>query len=127
MASGQTEHYGLSQWESGDSFLREEFNQDHGKIDAALAQKCEAVCGGYTGDGTAGRQISLGFAPTAVIVKRPDDYGQYSHMNQVQHVPAMAVRGVVGNILNVTEDGFRVEEHGLVNGQDYRYIYLAVR
>lgn len=36
MASGQTEHYGLSQWESGDAFLREEFNEDHRKVDAAL-------------------------------------------------------------------------------------------
>ena len=36
MASGYTEHYGLCQWQGADAFLREEFNQDNEKIDAAL-------------------------------------------------------------------------------------------
>ncbi len=127
MASGQTEHYGLSQWESGDAFLREEFNRDHANIDGALAEKCEAVYGSYTGDGTAGRRVTLGFQPKAVIVKRPDNYQEFFHSNEVQYAPAMAVRGVAGNLLNVTEDGFQVEKHGLVNNQGQRYIYLAVR
>ena len=39
MASGQTAHYGLSQWEPEDSFLREDFNQDLARIDTALAEK----------------------------------------------------------------------------------------
>ena len=37
MASGYTEHYGLCQWQGEDKFLREEFNQDNEKIDAAVA------------------------------------------------------------------------------------------
>lgn len=36
MASKQTEHYKLSQWEATDSVLRHDFNDDNGKIDAAL-------------------------------------------------------------------------------------------
>ena len=36
MASGYTTHYGLCQWQGEDKFLREEFNQDNEKIDAAL-------------------------------------------------------------------------------------------
>lgn len=36
MASGYTANYGLCQWQPGDKFLREEFNQDNGKIDEAL-------------------------------------------------------------------------------------------
>lgn len=36
MASGCTEHYGLSLWKAGDQFLREEFNGDHRALDAAL-------------------------------------------------------------------------------------------
>ena len=36
MASGYTSNYGLCQWQPGDKFLREEFNQDNEKIDAAL-------------------------------------------------------------------------------------------
>ena len=36
MASGYTSNYGLCQWQPGDKFLREEFNQDNEKIDTAL-------------------------------------------------------------------------------------------
>ena len=34
--STQTEHLGLHQWESTDPFLREDFNEDNRKIDAAV-------------------------------------------------------------------------------------------
>ena len=36
MASGYTTNYGLCQWQRSDKFLREEFNQDNAKLDAAL-------------------------------------------------------------------------------------------
>ena len=36
--STQTEHLGLHQWESTDSFLREDFNQDNRKIDQAVSK-----------------------------------------------------------------------------------------
>ena len=36
MATNYTEHYGLCQWEPGDKFIREEFNQDFLKIDTVL-------------------------------------------------------------------------------------------
>lgn len=36
MASGYTANYGLCQWQRSDKFLREEFNGDNEKIDAAL-------------------------------------------------------------------------------------------
>ena len=36
MASGYTANYGLCQWQGSDAFLREEFNGDNAKIDAAL-------------------------------------------------------------------------------------------
>ena len=36
MASGYTANYSLCQWQGEDKFLREEFNQDNAKIDAAL-------------------------------------------------------------------------------------------
>ena len=38
MASGYTANYGLCEWEPEDQFLREEFNQDNEKIDAALEE-----------------------------------------------------------------------------------------
>jgi hypothetical protein len=36
MASNYTEHYGLCQWEATDQVLREEFNEDNARIEAAL-------------------------------------------------------------------------------------------
>ena len=39
MASSCTTNYQLNQWEAADKVLREEFNQDNAKIDAALAQE----------------------------------------------------------------------------------------
>ncbi|NCB63826.1 MAG: hypothetical protein EOM52_09510 [Clostridia bacterium] len=81
MASRQTEHYGLNQWEERDSFLRAEFNEDNRKIDAALAgkadkgevdtamaRKCELVASSYMGNGSYPREISVGFQPRAVLL-----------------------------------------------------------
>ena len=36
MASGKTEHYGLSQWEAADQVVRTDFNSDNVKIDDTL-------------------------------------------------------------------------------------------
>ena len=36
MASGQTQYYGLNQWEAADQVLRTEFNADNQNIDGAL-------------------------------------------------------------------------------------------
>ena len=41
MASNYTENYGLCQWEAADQVLREEFNEGHTKIDAALKAQAD--------------------------------------------------------------------------------------
>lgn len=54
MASNYTANYGLCQWEPGDKFLREEFNQDNEKIDTALeatAKKADQALGGLEDQG----------------------------------------------------------------------------
>ena len=43
MASSYTTNYQLNQWEAGDKVLREEFNQDNAKIDAALKTNADAI------------------------------------------------------------------------------------
>ena len=79
-----TANYQLHQWEPADFFLRTDFNADFAKLDAALAgkagladlaEKLGAVTGSYTGDGSAGRTISLGFAPIAVFLREDEDSG----------------------------------------------------
>ena len=44
MASGQTEHYGLNQWEAQDQVRREEFNADNLKIDTLLKKLVPTGC-----------------------------------------------------------------------------------
>ena len=43
MASGQTQYYGLSQWEAVDKVERVDFNSDNAKIDGALHALAEQV------------------------------------------------------------------------------------
>lgn len=67
-----TDHYQLHQWEAGDSFLREDFNEDFQKVDTAIAGKPSAVVGSYVGAGGHGTSkpnvLTLGFRPRLVVV-----------------------------------------------------------
>ena len=65
---GQTENYGLKQWESWEVPGREAINAAVAAVDEALREKSEAVFGAYTGDGEEEQLIALGFAPKAVLV-----------------------------------------------------------
>ena len=79
MATNHTTNYQLNLWEPGDSFLREEFNQNSQKIDAALgelaAQDRPVELGSYTGNGAAQRQFSFAFLPQALIVVEDNTMG----------------------------------------------------
>ena len=48
MATNHTTNYQLNLWEPGDSFLREEFNQNSQKIDAALGELAGAAAAAAT-------------------------------------------------------------------------------
>lgn len=126
MASNQTSNYGLSQWEATDKVLREEFNQDNAKIDAALAQEKAAreeavaavaatvtkiVWGSYTGNGAASKTISLGFTPQAVLLAAESGY--FSFENGYYGGLALLDRPVTawsenGTALKIVEGGFTV-------------------
>lgn len=76
MASNYTENYGLCQWEATDQVLREEFNQDHAKIDTALgdlkASVVRTAVGSYVGNGQYGssapNRLEFEFVPKLVIL-----------------------------------------------------------
>jgi len=94
MASNQTQHLKLCQWEADDEVLRTDFNADNAKIDAGVAAVQEAAAkaqsaadaaqatadagyapgrepfavGYYIGDGKSTRTISLGFQPSLLLV-----------------------------------------------------------
>ena len=42
MASGQTQYYGLSQWEAADKVERVDFNSDNARVDGALHTLAES-------------------------------------------------------------------------------------
>ena len=59
MASGYTANYGLCQWQRSDKFLREEFNENNTKIDAALkAAEDKAAEDAQTAQQTADRALT---------------------------------------------------------------------
>ena len=108
-----TANYQLHQWEPADFFLRTDFNADFAKLDAALAgkaglaelaEKLGAVTGSYTGDGSAGRTISLGFAPIAVFLREDGDSGA---ILAVQNGAVLDEEGEV-TMLAVTGQGFQI-------------------
>ena len=50
MASGQTQYYGLSQWEAADKVERVDFNSDNAKIDERSTPWRKGLCGKNWGD-----------------------------------------------------------------------------
>ena len=136
-----TQHYQLHQWEPEDHFLRTDFNTDFQKIDAALGGTCTLVTGSYVGDGVEEREVSLGFAPTAVLLynewgqtyKSPSYYGGLALPGQ----PVKADSYDTGEVelVALTEDGFRVRHHDSTGGGGYvnanvsgmSYCYLVFR
>ena len=65
-----TSNYNLSQWAGDDRILREDFNADNAKIEAALdlLSADKIYFGSWTGDGKANRTIQLPFAPRFILV-----------------------------------------------------------
>ncbi len=131
MASGQTEHYGLSQWESGDAFLREEFNGDFQRIDEGL-EEGRVVTGTYMGtmnpnSGQGGPQeITLGFRPRAVLAMA----NKSNFSNNLTCRVALVLDGADNSYLTITDTGFLA--HSAMNLMDggetyyppnpYRYV-----
>ena len=72
MASNQTANFGLNQWSAEDRVMREEFNADNAKIDAALGLcgNCRIVTGIYTGSGKFGASnpVTLTFEGTPLLL-----------------------------------------------------------
>lgn len=135
-----TANYGLHQWVPGDNFLRTDFNTDFQKIDAGIkaalaasTDKVGAVTGTYIGNGTASRDIILGFQPKAILVEeRTGVRGtveQYRAGLALPDAPGVSRLGGTGVI--VTENGFQVGYYSatgsLTNYSGSTYHYLAIR
>ena len=156
MSTRKTQNYQLHQWEATDDFLRAEFNENFTKLDEAVAaevaarasavnglntalgKKSEVFVGTYTGDGTKGRVIALGFQPKAVLVMPSTGQLNASYC----YFGGLAVMGspvaVKDNeVAALTATGFRVSHTAIyhnnytelftVNESEKRYHYLAIK
>ena len=68
----KTSNYDLNQWDASDRVLREDFNADNEKIDAALGTIPKIQTGSYVGTGTYGpsspNTLTFSFRPQLVII-----------------------------------------------------------
>jgi len=85
MATNQTPYFGLNQWEADDPVLRQDFNADNQKLDAALSAlgNCQILSGSYIGTGTAGAdgpcRLEFGFKPLVLFMNTSKDYTDNGH------------------------------------------------
>ena len=132
MASNYTEHYQLPIWSPEDSFLREEFNESHQKIDAALAGLAEEnfQIGSYTSTDTGTITVQLPFTPRIVLVS-----GVYPLSNTSYSVFSVAFgpycheffgegNSAKGHI-QIVENGFQASSYQ--NGPAQEHHYIAIR
>ena len=154
MSTNYTEHYNLCQWEPADKVLREDFNADNAKLDAALAAQQTAIdaaqasadgafrpdyhpiaVGGYYGNGAANRDINLGFRPRAVLVL-PNDFLLSGFGSKIFYRAGAAMEGfsfISSNPVVIIDDGFQVFHDTVgnitreTNISGARFFYLAVR
>jgi len=107
-STNHTSTYQLCQWAENDPVLREDFNADNAKLEAALvaivngiAAK-EVVFGSYTGmTSSAEQQITLGFRPRYVFV----------FPSGGNPTPSLASTNVSAQNVRLTQTGF------IVNGE----------
>lgn len=125
-STNHTQHYGLSQWEPEDAFLREDFNEDHRKIEEALAGKPELVFGSYVGTGTYPHQIDLGFCPQAVILDSRSGVRSVSPSHGGFFFRKHSMMNGNDVQAEIVEDGFIIRGRNL-NSQGEVYYYMAVK
>ena len=134
----QTPNFQLNQWESEDRILREDFNADNEKIDAALqtqsaAQQalsqtvathtaaldtvgnCHILHQTYTGDGTNNRTFTFTYKPLLVLI-RDGAYVTFLLPGQSQAL-SLGTNGTSYNIATVTWSGNSVS----LSGDAFRY------
>ena len=99
MATNQTQHYGLNQWELSDSVVMADFNADNQKVDEALHSILLSIprihTGTYTGTGTYGADnpntLTFDFTPKLILISCILEGGEGA--NGSDHYTMMAVQG----------------------------------
>ncbi len=131
MSSLKTQHYQLHQWQPSDEVLRAEFNENFGKIDAAVGGLL--ATGVYAGDGQINRTIELPFTPSALLVIQNFPYlcDTYTVRGGLAMRNSPAVVNTTEGV-TIVENGFVVHNFYLdgyaarTNSSDFYYHYIAV-
>lgn len=127
----QTETYGLNKPGPDDPLSPAPLNENADKLEAALAaltarvktlERTHYSCGYYIGNGSSPRTISVGFTPSAVLVR---------YANFTTGVTALAVSGhsaTGGGTLAIVSGGFQVSGSDLnTKSSSSVYHYIALR
>ena len=123
MSTNKTTNYELNLWESGDDFLRSEFNADNAALDAAIAGKARVASGRFQGDGESTRDFLLESTPSAAIVFLSE--GMTNAGNLVYGGISVETERTSNQGVSLIENGFRVYRTSHVNELNYSYRYLA--
>ena len=106
MASGQTQYYGLSQWEAADKVERVDFNSDNAKIDGALHTLAEGAVWEKIGETRAGiPQMSLSIHVPSIGRYRSLQLIFQASMAKGQDLILLASPGDNSNYITLTESG----------------------
>ena len=94
-------------------------------------------CGSYTGTGTAGNPINLGYEAQYVLIKRTDSTGNWfvidnmrglSETSSALLIPNLTNTESVGNYVSATATGFKINSTAsALNASGGTYIYMAIR
>lgn len=119
MASGQTTHYGLNQWQPEDAVLRTDFNADNAKTDTALNNLQQQI---QTKEAALAAAIAGCFSPSNPFLVS----GKYEgNCVSVDYEPPVTIELGFRPSLLVVMDGGEGEkdyEYGLLFGTDQSYL-----
>ncbi len=106
MASGQTQYYGLSQWEAVDKVERVDFNSDNARVDEALHALAEGAVWEKIGETRAGiPQMSLSIHVPSIGRYRSLQLIFQASMAKGQDLILLASPGDNSNYITLTESG----------------------
>lgn len=124
----QTEQYQLSQWEQEDRILREDFNANNAKVDAALKAVAEQVLGSprlvsgtYSGTGeNVSVHYSLGMQPSLLLLATNNSLSSGSYNRFLIASDSFCLNfnssgslSFLTNFVSFDEDGFTLN-HGIM-------------
>jgi hypothetical protein len=133
----KTEHYQLNLWDAEDAILREDFNADNEKIEAALADIAaggvKIANGHYTGDGASAVHLNVGFNPKLLIICGPDPDYRMMYLEGMTSVYTYVKRGATTaySYAVTVEDGTvswgtNSERSYFLNADGTKYFWFAV-